>query len=156
MKSDFEQGAAVKLSPRQEQCLRGVLDLKSAKQIARDLGISPHAVEKHLRVSREKFGAATSAEAARAFALGKGSEIPYYGVSGLVAEHVREHQGGVLEPLGRPSLAGLENTPGALTLDTQLTPRQTLLTIAAVSLGCIVGLLLLVACADAIRSLVSG
>ena len=39
-----------KLSPRQEACLRGVLELKSAKEIARDLGISPHAVEKHLRV----------------------------------------------------------------------------------------------------------
>jgi len=51
-----------KLSPRQEECLRGVLELKSAKEIARDLGISPHAVEKHLRVSREKYGVATSAE----------------------------------------------------------------------------------------------
>ena len=57
--------AKPKLSPRQQECLRGVLQLKSAKAIARDLGISPHAVEKHLRVSREKYGVTSSAEAAR-------------------------------------------------------------------------------------------
>src|SRR3982750_50063 len=86
--------AKPKLSPRQEECLRGVLELKSAKQIARDLGISPHAVEKHLRVSREKYGVGTSAEAARMFAIRQqGSESPPSGVSDLPRSAFLEHEG---------------------------------------------------------------
>ena len=69
--------AAMRLSPRQNECLHGVLELKSAKEIARELGISPHAVEKHLKVAREKFGVASSAEAARMLAFQhKGRENP--------------------------------------------------------------------------------
>lgn len=145
-----------RLSPRQQECLRGVLELKSAKAIARDLGISPHAVEKHLRVAREKFGVASSVEAARLFALqAKGSEFPHSDDSDLVTTPRQAHQGPVLEPADTPSSARLEDTPGALSLERPLTPRQTLLTIFAVSLGSIVGLLLLIACAQAIGKLVS-
>lgn len=144
------------LSPRQQQCLLGVLDLKSAKEIARDLGISPHAVEKHLRLAREKLGVATSADAARLFAAqSRGTDIPHCGRSDLPQLPNEAHQGLVLEPADTPSSARLEDTHGALSLDQPLTPRQTLLTIFAVSLGSIVGLLLLIACAQAIGSLVS-
>jgi DNA-binding CsgD family transcriptional regulator len=143
------------LSPRQEECLRGVLELKSAKQIARDLGISPHAVEKHLRLCREKFGVTTTAEAARKFARLQGSDFPHSGVSGLVALGRSADEGVVLEHPVKPSLAALEDTFGVLSGDHPLTPRQTLLTIAAVSFASIVGLLLLVACAEGIRRLVS-
>jgi DNA-binding CsgD family transcriptional regulator len=152
-----EAGSAKGLSPRQEQCLRGVLDLKSAKEIARDLGISPHAVEKHLRSAREKFGVSSSAEAARILALhSKGSDFPQCQISDLVRSSSHGHSRLVLEPHGEPSSAWLEDDNGALFLDQHLSPRQTLLTIFAVSFGSIVGLLLLVACAQAIRSLVSG
>src|SRR3982751_6909229 len=90
--------AKPKLSPRQIECLRGVLQLKSAKAIARDLGISPHAVEKRLRVSREKYGVATSAEAARMFAFEQqGSEIPPSDGSDLPRPAFSEHQRLALE-----------------------------------------------------------
>jgi DNA-binding CsgD family transcriptional regulator len=152
------KGSATRLSPRQDECLRGVLELKSAKQIARELGISPHAVEKHLKVARGKFGVATSAEAARMFAFQhKGSESPQSGFSDLVLPSREGHQRLVLEPAGRrPSLARFEDSHGAPSLDQPFSPRQTLLTIFALSLGSIVGLLLLVACAEGIKSLVSG
>lgn len=145
-----------RLSRRQEECLLGILALKSAKEIARDLGISAHAVEKHLRIAREKLGASTSAEAARIFARSWGSDSPPSEISDLVHRFSTAHQGHVLGPAGQPSPVRLEDTNGALFLDQPLTPVQTLLAIFAVSLGSIVGLLLLVACAQGIRSLVSG
>lgn len=144
------------LSPRQAECLRGVIDLKSAKEIARDLGISPHAVEKHLRSCREKFRVATSAEAARLFARhNRGSEFPYYQASGLVPAGDPADERPVLGQSDKPSLAALKDTYGALSPDRPLTPRQTLLTIAALSFVSIVGLLLLVAVAEGVRRLVS-
>lgn len=147
--------ATSRLSPRQTECLRGVLDLKSAKQIGRELGISPHAVEKHLRICREKFGVATTAEAARLFARAEGSEFPYSASSDLAGSGRNVKKGRVLEPPERLSLAQLGDNHGALSTDQPLTPRQTLLAIAVVSFTSIVGLLLLVACAEAVRRLVS-
>jgi DNA-binding CsgD family transcriptional regulator len=155
-KDDPESIANSMLSPRQTECLRGVLELKSAKEIGRDLGISPHAVEKHLRVCREKFGVTTSAEAARLYArTSRGSDFPHSELSDLVPTRRRVDEGPVLEQPVKPSVAVLEDTYGALSPDHPLTPRQTLLTIAAVSFVSIVGLLLLVACAEGIRRLVS-
>lgn len=140
------------LSSRQKECIRGVLDLKSAKVIARELGISQHAVEKHLKVVRAKFGVNTTVEAARLFALSyDGEDFQQYGFSDLAGHRLAVHSIPVLEqPQG---LSGDQN--GALLLDAPLTPRQTLLTIAAVCFASIVGLLLLVACAEGIRRLVS-
>lgn len=151
-----DQPGDQRLSRRQAECLRGVLDLKSAKQIGRELGISPHAVEKHLRVCREKFGVASTAEAARLFARGAaGSESPYSGPSYLAPKAVPYESGRVPGQPITPSAAQLGDNRGALSPDQPLTPRQTLLTIAAVSFASIVGLLLLVACAEAVRRLVS-
>jgi DNA-binding CsgD family transcriptional regulator len=145
-----------RLSPRQKECLSGVLQLKSAKEIARELGISPHAVEKHLRICRQKYGVGTSAEAARLFASEQqGSDSPQCELSDLAWQSNQRHLGPALEQPVRPSMVEFEGSHGALSLEHPLTPRQTLLTIAAVSLASIVGLLLLVACAEGIRSLVS-
>jgi DNA-binding CsgD family transcriptional regulator len=153
---DFEDRTWPVLSPRQEQCLRGVLELKSAKEIARDLGISPDAVEKHLKVSRQKLGATTSAEAARIFASAyRGRDFPHCGSSDLSSWSIARHQGPVRERPGHIETGRLGDSHGALSLDRPLSPRQTLLTIAAVSFGSIVGLLLLVACAEGIRTLVT-
>jgi len=156
-RGDIENPAsAPRLSPRQQDCLRGVLQLKSAKEIARDLGISQHAVEKHLKICREKYGVLTTAEAARIFSLqGQGGERPQCGSSDLAPRHAMADEGGVRERRRGLSFGQLGDSNGALSLDPPLAPRQTLLTIAAVSFGSIVGLLLLVACAEAIRSLVS-
>lgn len=142
------------LSGRQEECLRGVLALKSAKQIARELGITPGGVEKHLKACRDKFGVTTTAQAARLFALDqRGRESPQWGFSDLAPAEAKEQQGRVLGQ--QLSAAAAEDRTGALLLDQPLSPRYTLLAIAAVSFVSIVGLLLLVACAEGIRTLVS-
>lgn len=151
-----DQSGNQALSRRQAECLRGVLDLKSAKQIGRELGISPHAVEKHLRICREKFGVASTAEAARLFARSaEGSEFLYSGPSYLVRNDGSYESGEVPGQPVTPSAAQLGDNRGAPSPNQPLTPRQTLLTIAAVSFASIVGLLLLVACAEAVRRLVS-
>jgi len=54
-----------RLTEREKVCLRQWLNHKSAKEIAADLGISHHAVEKRLRMARTKLGATSSLEAAR-------------------------------------------------------------------------------------------
>jgi DNA-binding CsgD family transcriptional regulator len=54
-----------RLTEREKVCLRQWLSHKSAKEIAADLGISHHAVEKRLKMARTKLGATSSLEAAR-------------------------------------------------------------------------------------------
>ena len=54
-----------RLTEREKLCLRQWLQHKSAKEIAADLGISHHAVEKRLKMARTKLGATSSLEAAR-------------------------------------------------------------------------------------------
>ena len=54
-----------RLTEREKVCLRHWLQHKSAKEIAADLGISHHAVEKRLKMARTKLGATSSLEAAR-------------------------------------------------------------------------------------------
>ena len=53
------------MTEREKVCLRQWLQHKSAKEIAADLGISHHAVEKRLKMARTKLGATSSLEAAR-------------------------------------------------------------------------------------------
>jgi DNA-binding CsgD family transcriptional regulator len=54
-----------KLTEREMICLRLWLQHKSAKEIAADLQITHHAVEKRLKIARMKLGATSSLEAAR-------------------------------------------------------------------------------------------
>jgi DNA-binding CsgD family transcriptional regulator len=54
-----------RLTEREKVCLRQWLQHKSAKEIAADLHISHHAVEKRLKMARTKLGATSSLEAAR-------------------------------------------------------------------------------------------
>lgn len=54
-----------RLTEREKQCLRQWLQHKSAKEIAADLGISHHAVEKRLKMARIKLDAISSLHAAR-------------------------------------------------------------------------------------------
>lgn len=66
------------LTERQQQCLEGFLARKTAKEIGRELGISHHAVEQHLKASRKKLGAPDSAAAARIYAEATTTIEPYY------------------------------------------------------------------------------
>jgi len=61
-----------RLTTREKEVLRAWLDHKSAKEIALDLGITHHAVEKRLKMARVKLGAASSLEAARMLAETEG------------------------------------------------------------------------------------
>jgi DNA-binding CsgD family transcriptional regulator len=67
-----------RLTEREKVCLRQWLQHKSAKEIAADLGISHHAVEKRLKMARTKLRATSSLEAARmlAAAEGYGQTVP--------------------------------------------------------------------------------
>ena len=61
-----------RLTEREKVCLRHWLQHKSAKEIAVDLGISHHAVEKRLKMARSKLGATSSLEAARMLGKAEG------------------------------------------------------------------------------------
>ena len=60
-----DRNSLSRLTEREKVCLRQWLNHKSAKEIAADLGISHHAVEKRLKMARTKLGATSSLEAAR-------------------------------------------------------------------------------------------
>lgn len=60
-----DRSPLTRLTEREKVCLREWLQHKSAKEIAADLGISHHAVEKRLKMARIKLGATSSLEAAR-------------------------------------------------------------------------------------------
>src|ERR1051326_503817 len=63
---DESMRAAIRrLTAAERECLRRCLGHQSAKQMARDLGISPHAVEKRLKMARAKLGLSSSLEAAK-------------------------------------------------------------------------------------------
>jgi DNA-binding CsgD family transcriptional regulator len=54
-----------RLNQRQRECLRLVYRNLEAKEIARELGLSPHTVVEHLRDARRVLGASRSMHAAR-------------------------------------------------------------------------------------------
>lgn len=57
--------ALSRLNHRQRECLRLVYRNLEAKEIARELGLSPHTVVEHLRDARRVLGASRSMHAAR-------------------------------------------------------------------------------------------
>lgn len=61
-----------RLTEREKDCLRRWLAHQTAKEIALDLGISPHAVEKRLKMARAKLGVSSSLDAARLLATTEG------------------------------------------------------------------------------------
>jgi DNA-binding CsgD family transcriptional regulator len=73
-----DRASVSRLTEREKVCLRQWLQHKSAKEIAADLGISHHAVEKRLKMARTKLGATSSLQAARMLgeAEGYGQTVP--------------------------------------------------------------------------------
>lgn len=57
------------LTPKERECLRLVLENRSSKQIARQLGISRTSVDTHVRRARAKLGIKDRHEAARLLEL---------------------------------------------------------------------------------------
>ncbi|TAD75312.1 MAG: LuxR family transcriptional regulator, partial [Sphingomonadales bacterium] len=66
-----------RLTEREKEALRAWINHKSAKEIALDLGITHHAVEKRLKMARTKLGAGSSREAARMLAQVEGASAEY-------------------------------------------------------------------------------
>lgn len=65
---DHTAAAIARLTPKERECLERWMNHATAKEIALDLGVSHHAVEKRLKSARAKLGVATSLEAARLLA----------------------------------------------------------------------------------------
>ena len=59
------QAALARLTDNEKECLRRRLRQQTAKEMALELGISPHAVEKRLKMARTKLGLSSSLEAAQ-------------------------------------------------------------------------------------------
>jgi DNA-binding CsgD family transcriptional regulator len=66
------QAALARLTDNEKECLRRRLQQQTAKEMALDLGVSPHAVEKRLKMARTKLGLSSSLEAARLLAASDG------------------------------------------------------------------------------------
>ena len=108
-----------RLTEREKVCLRHWLQHKSAKEIAADLGISHHAVEKRLKMARTKLGATSSLEAARMLggAEGYGRTVPQS--PDLVSDALPLHSA-----LARPAVLGVATMIliGAIVLGLLLQP----------------------------------
>jgi DNA-binding CsgD family transcriptional regulator len=76
--AESEQGIA-RLSERERDTLRLLLQGHDAKSIAGALGISVHVVNERLRESRRKLGVTSSREAARCLASYEGGVPKYFG-----------------------------------------------------------------------------
>lgn len=66
-----------RLTEAQRACLRRVLQHQTSKDIARELGVSPHTVDQRLRVAARTLGVSSRVEAARVLARHEddGSEV---------------------------------------------------------------------------------
>lgn len=65
MIDETTRAAILRLTIAERECLKRCLNHQTAKQMALDLGISPHAVEKRLKMARAKLGMSSSLEAAK-------------------------------------------------------------------------------------------
>jgi DNA-binding CsgD family transcriptional regulator len=140
------------LTERQRQCLEGFIARKTAKQIGRELGITHHAVEQHLKAARKKLGVTDTLGAARLYAASAYTTAgPYYAASELP------------EAAGDPS-CNMQPERGSLLLRDvatdgpgilqPLSAWQTLMAIGLCGLGMIIILSLIVAVANGIDQLV--
>lgn len=75
-----------RLTEREKEALRLWLEHRTAKEIALDLGISHHAVEKRLKMARTKLGTATSLQAARLLADAESRTDGYHQTGAYRAE----------------------------------------------------------------------
>jgi DNA-binding CsgD family transcriptional regulator len=90
-----------KLTEREKVCLRQWLQHKSAKEIASELCISHHAVEKRLKMARTKLGATSSLEAARMLGAAEG-----YGQTGPQPPDLVLHALPIQTESSRPLILG--------------------------------------------------
>ena len=139
------------LTERQRQCLEGFIARKTAKQIGRDLGITHHAVEQHLKAARKKFGAIDTLEAARRYAGGADTTVgPYYAASEVSGRQATGSSAWQPEQASSLLRDIATEEPGLIQT---LSPAQTLAAIGACGVGMIAILSLIVAVADGVAQL---
>lgn len=90
------RAAILRLTIAERECLKRCLSHQTAKQMALDLGISPHAVEKRLKMARAKLGLSSSLEAAKLVESLERYGRPGPGSSDLPAGDVRSDEVGSL------------------------------------------------------------
>jgi DNA-binding CsgD family transcriptional regulator len=149
--SQCSAGDVPHLTERQSQCLAGFLARKTAKQIGRELGISHHAVEQHLKAARKKLGAVDTLEAARRYAAsGYATVEPYYAASEVPAGIAVE----ICHPQPRRGAFMLRDVatdaPGLIQA---LSARQTFIAIGFCGVAMIIILCLIVAVANGVAQL---
>jgi DNA-binding CsgD family transcriptional regulator len=140
-----------RLTERQRQCLEGFIARKTAKEVGRELGITHHAVEQHLKAARKKLGATDTLGAARLYvAQGRATTGPYYGPSDVSFGSGEERLPS--QPAQGPSLLRDSATEEPRMLQT-LSAMQTLMAIGICGVGMIIILSLVVAVADGVAQL---
>lgn len=79
------QAALARLTDNEKECLRRRLQQQTAKEMALELGVSPHAVEKRLKMARTKLGLSSSLEVARLLAATEEYQLTGPQAAGLLA-----------------------------------------------------------------------
>jgi DNA-binding CsgD family transcriptional regulator len=134
------------LTERQRQCLDGFIVRKTAKQIGRELGITHHAVEQHLKAARKKLGASDTLDAARRYAASADTTAePYYAPPEVSYSPADERTGPQPEHETLRLRDVATDEPGMIQA---LSARQTLMAIGLCGLGMITILSLIVAVAN--------
>lgn len=148
--STFERPYVTELTERQKQCLQHALQRKTAKQIGRELGITHHAVEQHLKAARRKLGAIDTGDAARIFAATLATDNPYYRSPEVPDDNSSLHHHDQPE-LAKTQFRDVAMDRMGTTYD--LSPRQTLAAIAVCALGLVVIMALIIAIAQGVAQL---
>lgn len=90
---ESKRAAILRLTVAERDCLKRCLNHQTAKQMALDLGISSHAVEKRLKMARAKLGLSSSLEAAKLVEAVEQSGRLGPGSSDLPPNEVRRDEG---------------------------------------------------------------
>lgn len=109
MITPMESDRIAKLTEAQRVCLRMVLMHLSSKDIARELGISPHTVDQRLRMAIQALGVANRFEAARI--LAKYESPNAYQSAVYQTSHVAQNP--VHATVGVSDIHGVRQTDGA-------------------------------------------
>lgn len=145
---DHDREPAHPLTDRQLACREGFWLRKSAKQIGYELGITDHAVNKHLAVVRKRLKVTSTAEAAgMVFEGTRKATINYYSQE-LELQTVQ----GLSDQLLTSEHFGLEVTSDQ-GLVNSLSSRVTLLAILAVAIGSILSVAALITAAQGLNQL---
>jgi DNA-binding CsgD family transcriptional regulator len=143
---DTAEGTRAGLTNRQLACLEGVGQHMSAKEIGRELGISNHAVEKHLKAARNKLGASSTIEALRIYR--EGTVKPQYASSELPSTYPMKHPPGA-GSVDDAALFSFVGQPRRFwETDVELTRQQTLVAIGLTVMSIIIAIAVLLAFAQ--------